>query len=138
MSYFNSDEHWQGPEVAHRITFGYGHLTWEWKQGIQSYLHPFLFVPLYKFLAQLRLDTPWFLVVFLSCGSSSTNSGHESVVFRCSTFAKGILKLNMFKVTFCTEIPTLSSSLSSLPLSPVSFCELISSPKKYARILEEI
>lgn len=23
QSYFNPDEHWQGPEVAHRIAFGY-------------------------------------------------------------------------------------------------------------------
>lgn len=62
QSYFNPDEHWQGPEVAHRIAFGYGHLTWEWKQGIRSYLHPFLFVPLYKFLALIHLDTPWFMM----------------------------------------------------------------------------
>jgi phosphatidylinositol glycan class B len=23
---FNPDEYWQGPEVAHRLVFGYGHL----------------------------------------------------------------------------------------------------------------
>ncbi|XP_058754811.1 mannosyltransferase APTG1 isoform X2 [Vicia villosa] len=62
QSYFNPDEHWQGPEVAHRIAFGYGHLTWEWKQGIRSYFHPLIFVPLYKFLALLRLDTAWFMM----------------------------------------------------------------------------
>ncbi|KAJ6296068.1 hypothetical protein OIU78_023996 [Salix suchowensis] len=28
-----SDEHWQALEVAHRIVFGYGHLTWEWRKG---------------------------------------------------------------------------------------------------------
>ncbi|KAL2338580.1 hypothetical protein Fmac_013026 [Flemingia macrophylla] len=61
QTYFNPDEHWQGPEVAHRIAFGYGHLTWEWKQGIRSYLHPFIFVPLYRFLALLRFDTPWLM-----------------------------------------------------------------------------
>uniref|UniRef100_K7MK99 Mannosyltransferase n=2 Tax=Glycine subgen. Soja TaxID=1462606 RepID=K7MK99_SOYBN len=61
-TYFNPDEHWQGPEVAHRIAFGYGHLTWEWKQGIPSYLHPFIFVPLYSLLALLHLDTPWLMM----------------------------------------------------------------------------
>lgn len=40
----------------------YGHLTWEWKQGIRSYLHPMLFVPLYRLLALLRLDIPWLMV----------------------------------------------------------------------------
>uniref|UniRef100_J3L8V6 Mannosyltransferase n=1 Tax=Oryza brachyantha TaxID=4533 RepID=J3L8V6_ORYBR len=62
-TYFNPDEHWQCLEVAHRIVFGYGHLTWEWKQGLRSYLHPFVFAALYKFLALLHLDTPWFMAM---------------------------------------------------------------------------
>ncbi|MCL7051557.1 hypothetical protein MKW94_012140 [Papaver nudicaule] len=62
QTYFNPDEHWQALEVAHHITFGYGHLTWEWSKGIRSYLHPMMFVPLYKFLALLGLDTPWFMI----------------------------------------------------------------------------
>ncbi|XP_027331577.1 GPI mannosyltransferase 3 [Abrus precatorius] len=62
QSYFNPDEHWQGPEVAHRIAFGYGHLTWEWKHGIRSYLHPMIFVPLYRVLASLHLDTPYIMM----------------------------------------------------------------------------
>lgn len=59
QTYFNPDEHWQGPEVAHRLVFGYGHLTWEWRKGIRSYLHPLLFALLYKVLSFLHLDTPW-------------------------------------------------------------------------------
>ncbi|XP_038970951.1 GPI mannosyltransferase 3 isoform X2 [Phoenix dactylifera] len=62
QTYFNPDEHWQSLEVAHRIVFGYGHLTWEWKRGIRSYLHPLVFALLYKIMAFLRLDTPWFMV----------------------------------------------------------------------------
>nr|XP_024923463.2 mannosyltransferase APTG1 isoform X2 [Ziziphus jujuba var. spinosa] len=62
QTYFNPDEHWQALEVAHRIVFGYGHLTWEWKKGIRSYLHPLLFALLYKVLALLGLDTPWFML----------------------------------------------------------------------------
>jgi hypothetical protein len=41
----------------------YGHLTWEWEMGIRSYLHPMLFALLYKVLAILGLDTPWFMVI---------------------------------------------------------------------------
>lgn len=33
QTYFVPDEYWQGPEVAHRLVFGYGHLTWEWRHG---------------------------------------------------------------------------------------------------------
>ncbi|KAJ9153496.1 hypothetical protein P3X46_026926 [Hevea brasiliensis] len=61
QTYFNPDEHWQALEVAHRIVFGYGHLTWEWKKGIRSYLHPLVFALLFKVLALLGLDTPWFM-----------------------------------------------------------------------------
>ncbi|KAK6942377.1 GPI mannosyltransferase [Dillenia turbinata] len=62
QTYFNPDEHWQGPEVAHRLVFGYGHLTWEWKKGIRSYVHPMPFAFLYKVLAIFHLDTPWFMM----------------------------------------------------------------------------
>ncbi|KAG6739793.1 hypothetical protein POTOM_057408 [Populus tomentosa] len=61
QTYFNPDEHWQSLEVAHRIVFGYGHLTWEWRKGIRSYFHPLLFAVLYKVLALFGLDTPWFM-----------------------------------------------------------------------------
>ncbi|CAA6670496.1 unnamed protein product [Spirodela intermedia] len=40
----------------------YGHLTWEWKEGIRSYLHPMVFVLLYKVLSFLHLDVPWFMI----------------------------------------------------------------------------
>ncbi|GER56082.1 GPI mannosyltransferase [Striga asiatica] len=62
QTYFNPDEHWQAPEVAHRIAFGYGHLTWEWNKGIRSYLHPVLFAALYKVLALSYLDNSWFMI----------------------------------------------------------------------------
>lgn len=62
QTYFNPDEHWQALEVAHRIVFGYGHLTWEWRKGIRSYFHPLVFAVLYKVLALFGLDTPWFMV----------------------------------------------------------------------------
>ncbi|XP_024976970.1 GPI mannosyltransferase 3 isoform X3 [Cynara cardunculus var. scolymus] len=62
QTYFNPDEHWQALEVAHRITFGYGHLTWEWTKGIRSYLHPMIFAVLYKVLSVLHLDTPLFML----------------------------------------------------------------------------
>ncbi|XP_077232697.1 alg9-like mannosyltransferase family isoform X2 [Tasmannia lanceolata] len=62
QTYFNPDEHWQSLEVAHRIVFGYGHLTWEWEKGIRSYLHPLIVAALYKILAFFHLDTPWFMM----------------------------------------------------------------------------
>ncbi|CAA2976465.1 GPI mannosyltransferase 3 [Olea europaea subsp. europaea] len=60
QTYFSPDEHWQALEVAHHISFGYGHLTWEWKKGIRTSLHPMLFATLYRVLAFFNFDTPWF------------------------------------------------------------------------------
>jgi phosphatidylinositol glycan class B len=61
QSYFNPDEYWQGPEVAHRMAFGYGHLTWEWSGAarLRSCVHPLVFAGLYRALRALGCDTRW-------------------------------------------------------------------------------
>lgn len=56
---FDPDEYWQGPEVAHRLVFGYGHLTWEWAVGLRGILHPVLFTPAYFLVKHLHLDSPF-------------------------------------------------------------------------------
>lgn len=56
------DEYWQSLEVAHEMAFGYGFLTWEWKQGLRSYIHPFIFFLLYKILKFMSLDIPFLLI----------------------------------------------------------------------------
>ncbi|XP_014230783.1 GPI mannosyltransferase 3 isoform X1 [Trichogramma pretiosum] len=50
------DEYWQSLEVAHKLAFGYGYLTWEWRIGIRSYLYPFLISILYRIVNFLNLD----------------------------------------------------------------------------------
>jgi phosphatidylinositol glycan class B len=62
-TFFEADEFWQGPEVAHRLVFGYGHLTWEWSEGLRSYLHPLLFAALFKIIALFRIDTPFIVAL---------------------------------------------------------------------------
>lgn len=73
---FAPDEHWQSLEIAHRIVFGYGFETWEWrdprstvhnKQGwgngpIRSPIYPGIFVIPYWILAMLGLDDTILLV----------------------------------------------------------------------------
>ncbi len=52
-SFFQPDESWQSLEVAHRLVFGYGYLTWEWRPsassvgGIRSPVYALLFVPVF-------------------------------------------------------------------------------------------
>jgi phosphatidylinositol glycan class B len=42
---FDPDEYWQSLEIAHRIVFGYGFVTWEWQasEALRGVLHPLLF-----------------------------------------------------------------------------------------------
>ncbi|ORC93089.1 GPI mannosyltransferase 3 [Trypanosoma theileri] len=55
------DEWWQSSEVAYRMVFGKGHLTWEWHYGLRSVVFPgFLAIP-YFLLKQLGLDTAWMI-----------------------------------------------------------------------------
>ncbi|KAG7869395.1 hypothetical protein KL918_000940 [Ogataea parapolymorpha] len=60
-TFFQADEYWQALEPAHYQVFGYGYLTWEWRQGIRSFLHPLLYVPIYKICQLMRLDYAYLL-----------------------------------------------------------------------------
>ena len=63
-TYFDPDEYWQSYssfsfyrlEVAHRIVFGNGHLTWEWNHAIRGVAHPYLFAAVYWVLRALHLE----------------------------------------------------------------------------------
>ncbi|XP_071438647.1 GPI mannosyltransferase 3 [Hetaerina americana] len=56
-TYFVPDEYWQSLEVAHKLAFGYGQLTWEWSEGIRSYIYPAFIAALYKALEFFGLDS---------------------------------------------------------------------------------
>lgn len=46
-TFFQPDEYWQSLEPAHEIAFGYGYLTWEWREGLRSAAHPMFFAFFY-------------------------------------------------------------------------------------------
>jgi len=54
-TFFQPDEYFQCLEPAHRIAFGYGHLTWEWvsSKPIRSAAYPAIWAWLFKLLALL-------------------------------------------------------------------------------------
>lgn len=62
QTYFVPDEYWQSLEVAHKISFGYGYLTWEWRAGIRSYIYPLIISAFYTILKFFEIDDPIFLV----------------------------------------------------------------------------
>ncbi|XP_037933585.1 GPI mannosyltransferase 3 isoform X2 [Teleopsis dalmanni] len=62
-TFYVPDEYWQSLEVAHKLAFGYGYITWEWVQGIRSYIYPLLIAGVYKALALLNLDSAYLLAI---------------------------------------------------------------------------
>ncbi|KAK7488449.1 hypothetical protein BaRGS_00020234 [Batillaria attramentaria] len=62
QTFFVPDEFWQSLEVAHKMVFNYGYLTWEWQAGIRSYAYPLLFATLYQVLRILGLDNRLLLI----------------------------------------------------------------------------
>ena len=52
------DEWWQAPEVAHRLVFGCGVLTWEWEHGLRGYTHVLPLALGMQALKTLRFDSP--------------------------------------------------------------------------------
>nr|GEU33282.1 GPI mannosyltransferase 3 [Tanacetum cinerariifolium] len=127
QTYFNPDEHWQALEVAHRITFGYGHLTWEWTQGIRSYLHPMLFALLYKVLSILHLDTPLLMIKAPRLLQSIFSAFGDLYLFKLSHVLYGgrvaqwalFAQLSNWFMFYCIT-RTLSNSLETV-LTVISF-----------------
>ncbi|XP_064606648.1 GPI mannosyltransferase 3-like [Liolophura sinensis] len=62
QTYFVPDEFWQSQEVAHKMVFGYGYLTWEWRYGLRGYLYPSMFAIFFKILAVFGLDNRLMLI----------------------------------------------------------------------------
>eukprot|EP01080_Neovahlkampfia_damariscottae_P002847 gene2847-4690_t len=62
QTYFNPDEYWQSLEVAHRMSFGYGYLTWEWKEGIRGIFYPFIYFIIFECLKIFHLDYSYLLI----------------------------------------------------------------------------
>lgn len=46
-TFFQPDEYFQALEPAHNLVFGYGYITWEWKQQLRSALHPLIYAGAY-------------------------------------------------------------------------------------------
>ncbi|GMG10510.1 hypothetical protein B5S30_g2229 [[Candida] boidinii] len=62
-TFFQADEYWQALEPAHFFIFGNGYLTWEWKQGLRSFLHPLFFSIPYKLCSIYNLDYFYILIL---------------------------------------------------------------------------
>ena len=86
-TFFQPDEYWQSQEIAHRMVFGYGYQTWEWRSAspaqwlvgtsgqnaaaqlwngpIRSVMHAVVFVPGYWIVKALGMEETRLLVSHL-------------------------------------------------------------------------
>ncbi len=74
-SIFQPDETYQTLEPAHRLAFGYGVITWEWREGVRSWMFPAFLAGLMRSMAWLGPGSSGYIngiVVVLSLISLST------------------------------------------------------------------
>ena len=63
QTWYVPDETWQSVEVAHRVVWAQGHLTWESDEAIRSSLLSLPYILVFKVLSLLHLDYQLFVVV---------------------------------------------------------------------------
>jgi len=61
-TFFQPDEYYQSLEPAWRFVFGYGELTWDWREGIRGFLYPSLFVSVWWIADKLGIRDSTVLV----------------------------------------------------------------------------
>ncbi|XP_065203250.1 GPI mannosyltransferase 3 [Planococcus citri] len=87
-SYYVPDEYWQSLEVAHRLIFGYGYLTWEWIEGVRSYVYVGWIALLYQFLKFYGLDSAqnliWLPVIIQAVFSAIADTYFISWAYKIS------------------------------------------------------
>ncbi|KAK7861953.1 hypothetical protein R5R35_006322 [Gryllus longicercus] len=145
---FVPDEYWQSLEVAHNIVFHYGNITWEWQEGLRSYIYPSIFAVLYKVLQFFEMDTLHMMIMaprFLqACISIVSDAYFCNWVSRDVPGAGG---LAIFAVSsawfwlFCstrTLINTIETSLSVIALYYYPWPEKKSKRKKNQRLPENL
>src|SRR5579859_2842680 len=64
-TFFQPDEYYQSLEPAWKSVFGYGELTWEWREGIRGFLYPSIFASLWWILKTAGVTNPYILVSYL-------------------------------------------------------------------------
>jgi len=128
QTWYVPDETWQSVEVAHRLVWGRGFLTWEWDKAIRSSLHPTMFTVMFYVLSLLRLDYQWLVVVFPKLMTGTMTAASDLAVYRlvkrregstCAAWFLLLLQTNWFSLYSGsrTVINTLETSLFCIGLS---------------------
>ncbi|XP_018020158.1 GPI mannosyltransferase 3 isoform X2 [Hyalella azteca] len=131
QTYFVPDEYWQSLEVAHRMVFGYGYLTWEWHECIRSIFFPGLFAVLYKVLAVLRLDYAVLLAILprIGCAALMALSDVTTVKLADKLYGKSVRRSVCFCLSSCWFLQYCASrTISGVPETAATMLALASYP----------
>ncbi|PRP74835.1 hypothetical protein PROFUN_09535 [Planoprotostelium fungivorum] len=118
---FNPDEYWQSLEVAHDMVFGYGWRTWEWSEGIRSYIHPLIFSIPYYLLRATGLDSTQLIIVLPKLIQGTFTAICDVYVYKLSLriFGHNVAEWTMFFwltnwFVFYCMVRTFSNSLETV------------------------
>ena len=131
LSQHDPDEWWQAPEVAHKLVFGYGALTWEWVHGLRSYAHVLPFALLFSALRVVGLDTPAAVAHGPRALQALTSAASDICLFKfaerhlcigagydvllCSLTSWFVWYCGVRTYSSCMEAALLSAALAQLP-----------------------
>jgi len=100
-TFFQPDEYYQSLEPAWRFVFGYGELTWDWREGIRGFLYPSLFASVWwiadiigiRDATVLVSSTPSFFLwkVFVDCGRLRCRIWCRRCLLDCVIFGRIVL-----------------------------------------------
>lgn len=121
-TWYVPDEYWQSLEVGHKLTFGYGYMTWEWSKGIRSYIHPLSIAAVYKALAWLGLDQVEYLVLVPRIIQALLSAFSDYCFYRWSSNSKWSIFLIAtswfwFYTATRTLVNTVETCLTTIALS---------------------
>lgn len=131
QTWYVPDETWQSVEVASKVVWDRGVLTWEWDKSIRSSLHPTIFIIIFKILALIHLDYQWVVVLVPKVMTGILTALADYAAFTmikrregssCAAWFLLLLQTNWFSLYSGsrTIINTLETSLFCLGLSMFS------------------
>ena len=128
---FDPDEWWQAPEVAHRLVFGYGVLTWEWEHQLRGYTHVLPFAAGMQALKALRLDSPSAIAMLPRLMQGGLAAAGDVLLYRLTARYFGCAEAGLYALlasvtswfVWCYSVRTYSSTAEA-PLLLAALCLL--------------
>ncbi|KAK6456923.1 glycosyl phosphatidylinositol synthesis [Scheffersomyces xylosifermentans] len=78
-TFFQPDEYFQALEPAHHYAFGYGYITWEWREQLRSSIHPLIYALGYKAVSLIPNNDQWVEIVPKVIGALIATIGEVSL-----------------------------------------------------------